>query len=172
MFSLLLYCAPRYWRKRSVSVSSHVFCSSISMTRSLNSLLSASFSLTVAAKSMRNMESVSRVVLTYSCGRISTFTTSFFSSADRMVFDMRSSAIMYLNTESYIGLATCSIISVERFLIIIFANLHILCELQHFASVFFDISFFSFSSADHIAWASVLLSYIYYHSNCRMSRFL
>ncbi len=70
------------------------------MTRSLNPSPSASFSLTVAAKSMRNIESVSRVVFTYSCGRISTFTTSFFSSAERMVFDMRSSDIMYLNTES------------------------------------------------------------------------
>ena len=59
-----------------------------------------SFSRTVAAKSIRNIESVSRVVLTYSCGRISTFTTSFFSSAERMVFDMRSSDMMYLNTES------------------------------------------------------------------------
>ena len=60
---------------------------------------------------MRNMDSVSRVALTYSCGRISTFTTSFLSNAERMVLDMRSSVIMYLNTESYIGLATCSIIS-------------------------------------------------------------
>ena len=70
------------------------------MTRSFISPLSTSFSLTVAAKSMRNMESVSRVAFTYSCGRMTTFTTSFFRRAERMVFDMRSSDIMYLNTES------------------------------------------------------------------------
>ena len=95
---LLLYCAPRYWRKRSVSVLSHVFCSSISTTRSFST--SPSRSRTVAAKSMRNIESVSRVVLLYSCGRTVTCTTSFFSKADSMVLAMRSSSMMYLNTES------------------------------------------------------------------------
>ena len=54
---------------------------------------------------MRNMEMFSRDTLAYSCGRCSTFTTFFFSSAESNVRAMRSSSIRYLNTESYIGFA-------------------------------------------------------------------
>ena len=103
IFSFLLYCAPRYCLNLSVSVSSHVFWSSMSTRCSC-----PSSSRMVAAKSMRNMEILLREVLTYSCGRCSTFTTFFFNSAESMVRAMRSSSIRYLNTVSYIGFARYS----------------------------------------------------------------
>ena len=60
-----LFCSDvgsaRYWRKRKVSVSNHVFCNSIRI-----SFLLPSSSNTVAAKSTRNMEMVSREILGYS----------------------------------------------------------------------------------------------------------
>ena len=65
-----------------------------------------SSSRTVAPKSIRNTESVSRFSSLYSWGRTSTDTTSTFNRAERMVLAMRSSSIRYLNTMSYIGLAT------------------------------------------------------------------
>ena len=54
---------------------------------------------------MRNIEMLLREVLTYSCGRCSTFTTLFFKRAESMVRAMRSSSIRYLNTVSYMGFA-------------------------------------------------------------------
>ena len=91
----LEYCTPRYWRNRSVSVSTHVFCNSIRIRWD-----EPSSSLTVAPKSMRKTERVSRLMLVYSCGRTSTAVTSFFSKAERMVLAMRSSSMRYLNTMS------------------------------------------------------------------------
>ena len=109
MLARLLYCKPRYWRKRSVSVSSHVFCNSIVITRSLPSA-----STTLAEKSMRNIDIASRVVLLYSCGRTFTLFTSFLRRAESIVFATRSSSIRYLKTESYIGLAILIVIVVKR----------------------------------------------------------
>lgn len=60
----------------------------------------------VAAKSMRNTDRLSLSSLLYSWGRTSTATTFFFNNADKIVRAMRSSSIKYLNTTSYIGLAT------------------------------------------------------------------
>ena len=102
MFSGLAYWAPRYWRKRNVSVSSHVFCSSM---RTRRMLPSASF--TLAPKSIRNMDILSLRPLVYSCFLTSASRTSFLRSADRSVFTIRSSSIKYLKTMSYIGFAIC-----------------------------------------------------------------
>ena len=95
MFSLRWYWTPRYWRKRRVSVSNHVFCTSINISRSV-----PSGSRTVAAKSMRNIDSESRWLLLYSWGRTSTLMISFFSRAERMVRATRSSSMRNLNTLS------------------------------------------------------------------------
>ena len=95
MFFGFWYCTPKYWRKRSVSVSNQVFCSSMSAKCVLPSA-----SRIVAAKSMRNTERASRWLLGYSCGRTSKLTMSVWSSAERMVRAIRSSAIRYLNTTS------------------------------------------------------------------------
>ena len=75
-----------------------------------------SSSFTWAAKSMRNIEILSRVTLGCSWRRISTLTTSFLSKADNTVLAMRSSSIKNLNTQSYIGLATEYIIIVWFYL--------------------------------------------------------
>ena len=74
------------------------------------SLVLPSASSTVAAKSMRNIDRLSRVVLVCSCRRVSTFSTFFLSNAESTVLAMRLSSIRYLKTESYIGLATLIVI--------------------------------------------------------------
>ena len=65
---------------------------------------------------MRNIEMLLREVLTYSCGRCSTFTTLFFKRAESMVRAMRSSSMRYLNTVSYMGFAKYNFIMNPSFL--------------------------------------------------------
>ena len=104
-FSVSRYWVPKYWRNRSVSVISHVFCSSISTNCSLPA---ASFIR--AEKSMRNSEMRVWLRLVYSWRRIFRSRTSCFNRADSNTLAARSSSIRNLNTESYIGLAMIVII--------------------------------------------------------------